>query len=251
MNTKTIQQLNQLNKIFYQQVGPAFDESRHQAWAGWKRLLPFIQNIPQLQILDLGCGNGRFAEFLHQNNLPIHLYTGLDLDAGLLKAASHKLETLNIKHHLIKTDLITELIEEKELTSQILTQATNPNLIVMFGLLHHIPSLHLRMQLLKFAAQLLAPNGFMIFTLWKFHKFHRFHKKYVQPEEQGFTAEELERDDFLLDWLRGPMGIRYCHYSDEAEERELVASTNLHLLNHYRADGREDQTNQYILLEKV
>lgn len=62
MDTKTINHLNAINRAFYATVANDFDQTRGTAWPGWKRLQPYL-TLP-LSVLDVGCGNARFALFL-------------------------------------------------------------------------------------------------------------------------------------------------------------------------------------------
>ncbi|MGV2437992.1 MAG UNVERIFIED_CONTAM: class I SAM-dependent methyltransferase [Anaerolineae bacterium] len=79
MQQATIDHLNQLNQAFYRTTAQDFSETRQTAWQGWARLSAFLPAVTPLRVLDVGCGNGRFAHFLHQHNptLPIH-YHGID-----------------------------------------------------------------------------------------------------------------------------------------------------------------------------
>ena len=65
MDTETINRLNAINHAFYATVADDFDQTRGTAWPGWKRLLPYLTT--PLSVLDVGCGNARFALFLHDN----------------------------------------------------------------------------------------------------------------------------------------------------------------------------------------
>jgi 2-polyprenyl-3-methyl-5-hydroxy-6-metoxy-1,4-benzoquinol methylase len=66
MQEGIVTQLNQLNTHFYQIVASDFDESRQYFWSGWDSCLPELHKLVsetggKLQVLDLGCGNGRFG----------------------------------------------------------------------------------------------------------------------------------------------------------------------------------------------
>src|SRR5215216_4249990 len=103
MDTDTINRLNAINRTFYATVADDFDQTRGTAWPGWQRLLPYLST--PLSVLDVACGNARFALFLHDNLsfitqqpdsfsapsaqhsvLPL-FYTGLDSSPALLDHA--------------------------------------------------------------------------------------------------------------------------------------------------------------------
>jgi tRNA (uracil-5-)-methyltransferase TRM9 len=248
VKNSTILQLNQLNLNFYSQVSAAFDESRSHAWDGWRQLVEPLSSLAEINLLDIGCGNGRFGQFLAEQNLPLKTYVGLDSNQELLQSAAKGLSRHNIDHQLIKTDLVEDLLGDG---LPLTTPQSKPNLVVLFGLLHHIPSLELRLKLVRLVANELETGGIMVFTLWLFNNFHRFHKKYISPSEINIKSDELEEGDYLLNWLRGEEAIRYCHYADRIEIESLVESTKLKIVSTYTADGREGDLNQYIILKKV
>ena len=63
MDAATIRNIIDLNNRFYKTVATDFSATRQMPWAGWDRLLPFLPK-EAIDILDLGCGNGRFLSFL-------------------------------------------------------------------------------------------------------------------------------------------------------------------------------------------
>ena len=73
MQQETIKMLNQLNRDFYYRVADDFSESRQYYWPGWQKIPLFFkknqQNAKKIQVLDVGCGNARFAKFLKKNIL--------------------------------------------------------------------------------------------------------------------------------------------------------------------------------------
>ena len=60
-------QLSKLTSDFYAENADSFSETRASAWAGWERLLEEVAPALRSQnprVLDLACGNMRFARFL-------------------------------------------------------------------------------------------------------------------------------------------------------------------------------------------
>src|SRR5579859_7793821 len=129
MTSQTIRQLNQLNQQFYEQVAADFSQTREQPWSGWQQLIPLLQEKQPQNILDLGCGNGRFGEFL-QNQLPNFQYKGVDKNKNLLQIA---------KSHLPDATFSQVDIVESSLENSLANQITDKyDLITLFGVLHHI-----------------------------------------------------------------------------------------------------------------
>jgi SAM-dependent methyltransferase len=232
MNRTTIKRLNQINRDFYRATAAEFDATRQVAWRGWERLLAAI-DLPLRSVLDLGCGNGRFAKFLAARQSQPFSYVGIDSNADLLALARRQLAlTSNIKFTLIEGDIVLEAPPRQP-----------AQLVALFGLLHHVPGFANRRQLLASAAQCVLPGGCLVFAAWRFYEQERFRRRIVPwPDDIA-----VESHDYLLDWRRGERAMRYCHYVDDAEHAQLIAAAGLPVIDDYRADG---DLNRYTVLQK-
>ncbi len=254
MERSTILKLNQLNHSFYTTVAKDFDQTRQSAWAGWSELLHFLEDFnPQkpLRVLDIGCGNGRFLDFLAQN-LPNHTieYTGIDLNPELLALAHERTQKLSAKitTHWQRFDLVTTWLDE---TINEPPFDAEHDLIVVFGVMHHIPSAQQRLEWLNRFQECLTPDGLLVVTDWQFtRESARFADKTIPPEKLSFTAEDLEPNDYFLDWQQGEISYRYCHETTEterAEQNEALVDQNpeVKLVSEYDADGKSSRLNHY------
>lgn len=229
MNPKTVTYLNQLNQRFYKTVGASFDATRTAPWAGWDQLLPTLQNLPQsARVLDVGCGNGRFGLFLDAGEFSIN-YVGIDTNAYLLKRAHANLP----KASHIQADILYPLP---------LAPTPSYHLIVLFGVMHHIPGFDNRRSLIQRLMQYLAPKGYLILTWWAFYENPRFRDRIV-AWDQVDDSLELEPDDYLLDWRRGDSALRYCHYVSPQESQQLLAGFSV--IGTFDADTN----NRYVILQ--
>ena len=238
MQQATIDHLNQLNQAFYRTTAQDFSETRQTAWQGWARLSAFLPVVTPLRVLDVGCGNGRFAHFLHQHNptLPIH-YHGIDTSPDLLTFAQQKLATLpNVSAELSEQDIVMHSLPQREY-----------DLVVLFGVIHHVPSQARRFALMRELAQSVAKGGVLAFAAWRFYENAPLRERLVEWE----ATWEREDGDYLMDWRRGERALRYCHYVDDAEHSALVHATTLAERLRYRADGRDGQLNCYSILERA
>jgi len=238
MDVAAIQYLNQINRRFYETVAAEFDASRQRAWAGWEQLLPLVgaglRPAPTvLNILDVGCGNGRFGVFLMERfgkdalgRDALH-YHGIDSSAALLDKA--RAAVAGIEAHLEQYDIVEQPLD---------TALGQFDLVVLFGVLHHIPGADRRLDLLRALGEHVAPGGLLVFTEWLFYDDPHLRERIVDWE----VGVQVEPGDYLLDWKRGVKSetspvLRYCHAVDAAEHQRLVAATGLQPLTEYRADA--------------
>jgi len=243
MNQKTIKQLNQLNREFYQQTAEHFSQSRSYYWSGWEKLLPYINVLvahdKQLDVVDLGCGNGRFGQFLDERikDFPVN-YLGLDFNQSMLAKAEKKLVSTNVNYQLNQVDLLNDPGFAQG----------NFNLITAFGLFHHLPSFQFRQNLIKQLLNHLTAQGLLVITFWQFADKKRFRERVISPEEVGVNPDNLEKNDYVLDWKRGKTAYRYCHHLDEKEMQKVIKSLEADILDHYLADGKSNNLNRYLIL---
>lgn len=252
MDQKIIKKLNQINQDFYMTIAASFSDSRQFYWQGWHRLTKHLNQLKreknQIIALDLGCGNARFGQFLFDKVDPNIKYIGLDSSGKLLIHAQEKLEPFEFDKTLEKFDLVDSLIKNNLDTDLIHYQ---PNLITLFGVLHHIPSLKLRQQLISQLSNVLPPGGLLIFTVWKFMDEERLQKKVVDPQVVGLENLDLEKNDFILDWRRDIYAYRYCHLTDTKEVVQLIKGTDLEIINQLSADGKSQNLNHYYICQKI
>jgi len=242
MKPITIQRLNSINRLFYQTTADEFDATRGRPWPGWAEILPYIQrehNGETFSVLDVGCGNGRFGAYL-ADELKLEIdYHGIDNNPTLLDHAEKTLrDAPGMAYTLEQRDVVLSPPEIGEF-----------DLVAAFGLLHHIPGNANRQTFVQQLAQRVRPGGILAFACWRFYDYERFRKRLIDwPED---LANEIEAGDYLLDWRRGDVAWRYCHHVDDAEHAQLIRASGLDDIHTYRADGADNQTNQYSLLKNT
>ncbi len=248
MKPETQQALTEINRTFYAAVTDDFDATRQHAWPGWQRV---IARLPAsgtpLVVLDVGCGNGRFASCLEAEAPSPFEYRGIDSSAALLRRAR---ATHGDAEHI--------RFESMEV-------ARSPwpdrwpggpfDLIGVFGLLHHIPGFETRRRILAGLVPELTPRGLLALTAWRFGASPRFENRTVPWPEYNETASrpidiaDLEPGDYLLRWKDAPEP-RFCHFIDRNELRELLHDLDATLIDEFDADGRSGDLNHYAIWQR-
>ncbi len=231
MDKETIARLNALNRAFYQITAPDFDQTRTAPWPGWETLLPLLST--PLSVLDVACGNGRFGVFLFERLGTNVTYHGVDSNPQLLSFAQTALSGYAAR------------LEQRDILSEPLP-AGSYDLVVLFGMLHHIPGRDNRQEFMRALAVRVSPGGLLVFTAWCFYEYERFRQRIVP-----FPPDlRVEPGDYLLDWRRGTRALRYCHYVDDQEHAALIQVTGLREVLTYRADGHSGDVNRYSILKR-
>ena len=118
-------------------------------------------------------------------------------------------------------------------------------MISCFATLHHIPSRELRVQLVEFVRQRLAPNGLFILSNWQFLNSDKLRAR-IQPWEQiGLSTHDVDEGDYLLDWRRGGEGLRYAHHFSEQELAGLAAQCGFTVADSFYSDGEGGRLGLY------
>ena len=253
MDERTVAQLNAINRDFYARHGASFDSKRRRPWQGWNRVIAGLEKRSPLSILDVGCGNGRFGLFVEEAmSAPVE-YWGVDAsDILLAKAAERGSESWN----LLQADVLDD-----GWPGEIAARCFD--LVVCFGVVHHVPGRARRRTLIEELLDLVAPTGRLAFSIWRFGDRARFLDRTVDWQEwarlSGLTLdmEALEPNDYLLRWgddggepLSSEAALRYCHFVDEEEGGELVGSLPVSEVETFLADGRGGDLNRYFVLRK-
>ncbi len=251
MQTKTINcfsRIDKLNQDFYEKVFSDFSNSRQYYWQGWLDLPEFLpkSDSKPMRVLDLGCGNGRFAEFLLSLGLEIE-YVGVDFSQSLINTAKQELK-VNDKISLITGNIFDFLY----------SNALNFDLIVSFGVLHHIYSQEKRSQFFNQISKALSTHGLVIATTWQFLDSPELAKKVLKPSEIAIIPELeeieilncLQDNDYILDWNRGFRAFRYGHFYTRGEIEGLSSNSGLKITSTFLNDGKNNNGNCYYLLTK-
>jgi tRNA (uracil-5-)-methyltransferase TRM9 len=263
MDSIIAQQLLDLNRRFYTEYGHDFSATRGRLQTGVLRVIESLRGDEA--ILDLGCGNGELARTLSRRG---HrgLYLGLDFSIPLLNEAER--EAFAFPVQFIQADLVSSnwdvIARNAESTTkqsplnskqEIASGKNSPrndtfDIIFSFAVLHHIPSIELRLQISKKIRNLLKPDGMFIHSNWQFLNSARL-KARIQPWESiGLKETDVDANDYLLDWKRGGKGLRYVHHFDESELADLAKATGFEIIETFYSDGENKRLSLYQVWRK-
>jgi len=279
MDSTIIQFLHQLNTQFYKEQGASFAQTRGAPWHGWNQCLEVLllchgdgspgtqeavevcqENRPHgtLSVLDLACGNMRFADFLAEKLPDTAIsYYGVD-NSDEMSAKGTFLQSYQ------SLDIVQLLAGEGvvEVTKRL--EAPPCELSVSFGFMHHIPGQSLRRQLLEAMIAHTNPGGYIIVSFWQFLNSPDLARKAEITHAQALAdfagldttpplCGALEGGDYFLGWQGKPGAYRYCHSFSSAEIDQLIdeISDKAQLVARFDADGRTRNLNHYLVLKKT
>lgn len=246
----TIQaRLLELNRQFYATVAGEFDLTRHGLPTGMIDLAERLaaqahtRGKEMLRVLDVGCGNGRFARALAQVGQGAD-YLGVDADERLLAAAAQQTAALP----QITVRLAQVNIAQPDWREQL--GSDEPfDAVVCLAVVHHFPGLALRQRIVADMAYLVAPQGTLALSTWQFLTSERLAAKQVEWAELGIDPADVEPGDALLPWNQGTFAVRYVHQLELDEVETLARGAGLRVTDTFRADGKEGNLNLYTLLQ--
>lgn len=225
-------QLLRLNREFYQTLAAPFAQTRARLQRGVLRALRDLDS--EASVLDLGCGSGTLARELARRG---HCgpYLGLDSSRALLEEA---------RRSSLPDHFRLELADFSEARWQ-----ANVNglfaAIFAFAVLHHIPGGERRLRLARELRALLHTDGAVTLSTWNFLSSDRLRSR-IQPwESVGLTREDVDPDDYLLDWRPGGPGLRYVHHFSQEELRRLAADAGFEVREAWRSDGEGGRLGLY------
>jgi SAM-dependent methyltransferase len=241
----TARRLNALNLAFYRDQADAWDAHRASPWPGWERLLSALPEDTALDVLDVGCGNGRFGRYL-AGQREVARYVGIDACEPLLRRV-REAPPGGARLELVRADFIGDAPDE-------VLPAGPFHLVTLFGVLHHVPSDVGRRALVAACAARVGRGGLLALAAWRFAEIASLRERALAPEEirahTGLDPDALGPADFLMPFGPGRNAVRYARAIDAEELAVLTDGLGLEAVASYVADGRDAATNRYRLLQR-
>ncbi|MDP2642647.1 MAG: class I SAM-dependent methyltransferase [Candidatus Peregrinibacteria bacterium] len=208
MREKTAISLLKKVKKDYTEISEEFDKTRKTKWEEFDNFLKYIKdkNI----VADVGCGNGRFYEFLKKHKTT--KYIGIDNNKKLLEKAKKEKNAKFIKGDLLKIPLKKESV----------------NVVLEIASLHHIPSKKLREKAIKEVNRVLKKNGIFIVSVWNL--FQPKYKKYIKKAflRAILTLGKYDFRDTFIPWAK--KAERYYYAFKEKELKRLLETNNFEII---------------------
>jgi 2-polyprenyl-3-methyl-5-hydroxy-6-metoxy-1,4-benzoquinol methylase len=232
MNSSVARQLLEINRQFYDRLGSQFSATRQRLQPGVSRILDSIQEDES--VLDLGCGNGNFLHGLTRRGHRASLL-GVDFSLPLLRDA----ESMPwISFREVDLSCLSESSEQLSVNG-------GWSVITMFATLHHIPSVKMRLGILRTVHKLLKADGRFILSNWQFLNSEKLKSRIQAWERVGIKESELDEGDYLLDWRSGGEGLRYAHYFSVEELFELAEQAGMRVSDSFLSDGENGRLGLY------
>lgn len=239
-------------------------------------------------VFDLACGNLRFEAFLAKRFSHIDFsFFAVDNCDELLPEKSFGMSRSNNftnspssstvnSLYFQNLDIISCLLDESEHFASYF-DAEPCDFSVSFGFMHHVPTQSLRGKTLQALIDQTQSGGLIAVSFWQFmnneglaKKAQRTHQEALEffhafstdeneaysgtdsKNQLRFDASQLEEGDFFLGWKDIPGQYRYCHNFTEQEIDELVSlvSNEVKVVSRFLADGRTNNLNSYLILQK-
>lgn len=188
----------------YDEIAEEFDNTRNHSWKEFEIFLKYIEK--DMKIADLGCGNGRFYDFL-QKKRKIS-YTGIDNSKELLSLAKRK----------FKNDTTPKFLEGDLLKTNLKTNSID--LITAIASFHHLPGKDTRKKSLQEMHRILKEKGIFIISVWNL--FQNKYKKYIWKArlKHILSLGKYDWRDTLIPW--GKTNVHRYYYAFKRKELQQL-----------------------------
>lgn len=222
---------------FYDDIAPRFSQTRKNWWSGLGFFRRYVEDGDK--VLDFGCGNGRFLEFIYRENLKIK-YIGTDVSKELLTIAKSRYKEERF-----------ELIEEE---GKMDFKAGQFDKIVSVAVFHHFTPRMAHSSLKEFR-RVLKKDGVVIITAW-----HLWNHKRVVYLIKSFLKNLLRLNFYKVAKLpfsfsekkKGQKTFwRTCYWWSKRELERVARKNKFEVLESgFSRDNRNNKRNIYLVLKK-
>ncbi|MFH0928286.1 MAG: class I SAM-dependent methyltransferase [bacterium] len=218
MDSKTQQLLSEKNRRDYNDLATQFDLTRQRIWSELKGQLPRFE--PNDRVLDLGCGNGRLIDAHGSNH--VKEYVGVDVSEESIKNARAAFKTSHPEARFEVGD-----------ATRLEFAGGYFDKLLMVAVLHQIPGVEAREQVLREIHRVLKPGGLALLSVWDLSRLKFW------PELLKFTLKKLF-GQHSMDWgdilvpRRGTQIQRYYHVFTRWGLQKLLLEMDFEIVSAYQ-----------------
>ncbi len=190
---------------------------------------------PGEKILDFGCGSGRLFAALKDKAIE---YFGADVSPKQIEIAKRNYPEADFR---ITSGLVLDFPENFF------------DKVYAIAVLHHLPSLELRLQLLKELKRVLKPAGQLFLRVWDIWPDREKRKLFWQFAFLKLIGKnKLDFGDIFMSWKDSQGKIlaeRYYHCFTKRELKRLARQAGFKIVKNWQA-GEKEKANLYLIAEK-
>ena len=204
MREKTVKEILKSTPDIYNKIAPDFYQTRQKPWPVLAWLKSYV--IKASNVVDLGCGSGRLSELVEDSQN----YLGLDNSNQLIKIAKNNYSNRKNLNFQVQDILDYQLPEN------------NFDLTLLIAVLHHLPTIGLRLRILKNIHRSLKNNGQLIITSWNL--WQRDYRRHLFNYKLKLAKYKLwSFDDAFIPWkTKNSKELRYVHSFSRKELKKLL-----------------------------
>ena len=136
----------------YDAIAADFVATRNRPWEEFECWCSDLETLKAARCLDLGCGGGRFRDWLPKKIVPEGHYFGQDISAEMIQLARAKFSAENFQ-----IGSMTDLSAYEEASMEVVSAIAS---------FHHLLSATEQRQCLAEVFRVLKPGGFFLATSW-------------------------------------------------------------------------------------
>lgn len=232
MKNEEVQKILGQTKDIYDEVAEKYASVRNEPWPEMDFLFgKFLRK--EDNILDMGCGNGRFYKSFLENGV---VYTGIDNSKNLIEIAK---KTYPEGNFILASALNLPFIENSF------------DNVYSIAVLHHMPTEELRRKFIEEAKRVLKVGGHLILTVWDMTKKREEQEKNKKPFNIfNLFTQRLDSNDIFIPWY----GAQDCyfHVFDMEKLRILVEDCGLRIIERGEISiGKKPYNNLYVVAKKI
>ncbi|HMR01064.1 MAG TPA: methyltransferase domain-containing protein [Candidatus Gracilibacteria bacterium] len=201
-------------KATYGNIAESFSSTRHYIGREFTTFLPYLQKAKN--ILDLGCGNGRFVRFLEQEKLKAH-YIGMDNAKEFIEICQKEFP----RHTFKEGDQLNIPLSDE-------TQ----DLILNIRAFHHLPSKKHRINALKEMHRVLNNKGILIISVWNLWQLKYWKQLVTAIIRSIISFGSYAYNDTFIPWQKHHK--RYYHAFTQKELKKILEQGDFNILQQYK-----------------